>query len=47
MLKDHLEQTTDDCIIGVECLSEMNLVAMATTFGELLTCNTITEEVWL
>ena len=41
--------TTDDKVIGIECLPEMNLVAIATRNGEFLSCNSITVEVsdWL
>ena len=41
--------TSDDKVIGIECLPEMNLVAIATRNGEFLSCNSITVEVsdWL
>ena len=41
--------TSDDKVIGIECLPEMNLVAIATQNGEFLSCNSITLEVshWL
>ena len=41
--------TSDDKVIGIECLPEMNLVAIATLNDEFLSCNSITLEVsdWL
>ena len=37
--------TSDEKVIGIECLPEMNLVAIATRNGEFLSCNSITVEV--
>ena len=41
--------TSDDKVIGIECLPEINFVAIATWNGEFPLCNSITLEVsdWL
>ena len=37
--------TTEDNAVGMEYLSEMSIVSMATRKGEVLTCNSMTHEV--
>lgn len=38
--------TNEDCVVCMEYLTEMGVVCIVTKKGEVMTCNTITYEVW-